>query len=383
MAQLFSNTHRLDLLEQRLRQRPLAEVPASVVALPCPTRAPAPEVRRDHWRQAVKSWQAQRFAPGWIFARLPGFRRLTRWIQSLNRLDAYFQDVSVLRHQLEAQQAELEAQQAELEAHRRRLQVQEHEFQFLKRDLELVFGARATTQSHTQSQPAPALASAPAEPDWLTSYARQYLASPAEARERLRLYLPDITTVIPDPTNGQILDLGCGDGDWIATLGEQGFRARGIDSEPQRIQRARARGLRVALAASPVDLSEVDSASIAVLSLLRQIEMLSLHALPPLLNEAFRVLRPGGLLIIETLNPQDNTRACASYWRNPRHRQLVPASLLHLLVGQAGFHGRTLHRLPARPHPPDVAMLETTTPVAPGRRGADSCYALLARRPVS
>lgn len=378
MAQLFSNTHRLDLLEQRLRQRPLAEVPASVVALPCPTRAPAPEVRRDRWRQAVKSWQAQRFAPGWIFARLPGFRRLTRWIQSLNRLDAYFQDVSVLRHQMEAQKAELQAQQAELQAHRRQLQAREHEFQFLKRDLDVVFGITATTQS----LPAPALASASAELEGLTCYARQYLQSPAEARERLRLYLPDITTVIPDHTNGQILDLGCGDGDWIATLGEQGFSARGIDSEPQRIQRARARGLTAALAASPVDLSEVDSASIAVLSILRQIETLSLDALPALLSESFRVLRPGGLLIIETLNPQDNPQACASYWRNPRHRQLVPASLLHLLAGRAGFHGRTLHRLPARPHPPDVAMLETTTPIAPGHCDTDSCYALLARRPA-
>lgn len=47
------------------------------------------------------------------------------------------------------------------------------------------------------------------------------------------------------PHHGRVLDVGCGDGAFLAALAARGYQSRGIDLDPGAVAAARARGLRV------------------------------------------------------------------------------------------------------------------------------------------
>ncbi|MGF1577909.1 MAG: class I SAM-dependent methyltransferase [Gemmataceae bacterium] len=109
------------------------------------------------------------------------------------------------------------------------------------------------------------------------------------------------------PTNGVVLELGCGHGLLSMTLGTQASRRRvlGIDSDDRRIQIARD-----ACLGMPNVEFEVGSPTIALARQARRfvgIVMLGLHQLPPhdqrsFLAQAYEQLLPGGVLLIRVLN---------------------------------------------------------------------------------
>jgi O-antigen chain-terminating methyltransferase len=54
-------------------------------------------------------------------------------------------------------------------------------------------------------------------------------------------------------------------------------------------------------------------------------------------REAYRVLRSGGLLIMETPNPENIRVATETFYLDPTHRRPIPSSLLAFLPEEAGF----------------------------------------------
>ena len=101
-----------------------------------------------------------------------------------------------------------------------------------------------------------------------------------------------VLEVLPDPTEGWILDLGCGQGRFARRLIERGYRVFGLDLSGEML--ARAHGMPRVLASSR-RLPFADETFAAVVS----IEVFEhLGRLDGPLAEVRRVLKPGGLLAI-------------------------------------------------------------------------------------
>ncbi len=104
-------------------------------------------------------------------------------------------------------------------------------------------------------------------------------------------------------TSGTVVDLGCGGGQWVAHLKEQGYDPVGVDASAPMIRHARklvpsARLLHGSFA--DVDLPPCD----AVTSLGEPLNYLnSLAAFKRTLKNVYRILRPGGLFIFDVRVP--------------------------------------------------------------------------------
>jgi len=64
-----------------------------------------------------------------------------------------------------------------------------------------------------------------------------------------------------------------------------------------------------------------------------------------LLDEALRVLRPGGVLILETPNPENLLVGSCLFYMDPTHLHPIPPPLLQWTVQQRGFERVVVERL--------------------------------------
>ena len=122
-----------------------------------------------------------------------------------------------------------------------------------------------------------------------------------EIKERFRTYLPHIKSM--DVADMPIVDLGCGRGEWLELLKGEGYRALGVDTNRVLLDRCRARGLEVIENDALKYLRDLPDNSLGVVTGFHIIEHLQIGVLMNLLDEIVRVVRPGGLVLFETPNP--------------------------------------------------------------------------------
>jgi 2-polyprenyl-3-methyl-5-hydroxy-6-metoxy-1,4-benzoquinol methylase len=157
---------------------------------------------------------------------------------------------------------------------------------------------------------------------------------------------------------GTVLDLGCGRGEFLQLLQERGFRGRGIDLNAQMVGLCLDQGLAAeradlleALAGTPDDsLDGIFSSQV--------IEHLPATALERLVELAFAKLAPGGMLVLETINPASVFALVQVYFLDLSHRLPVHPLALRFLLEAAGFqdvriqYGSELDEEKLRPLPP-------------------------------
>ncbi|HEV8580675.1 MAG TPA: class I SAM-dependent methyltransferase [Thermoanaerobaculia bacterium] len=173
---------------------------------------------------------------------------------------------------------------------------------------------------------------------------RRYRGTEEEIRERIAAYLPDLKEA---PAGAPVLDLGCGRGEALALLRDHGIAGRGVDSSARMVQLCRDRGL----AAEEGDLFDVlagvPEGSLGGVVSFHVIEHLPAGALDRLVRLAYRALKPGGVLILETPNPLSVVVAARNFWLDPTHVRPVHPESLKLLYELAGFD--PVERLDLRP----------------------------------
>jgi O-antigen chain-terminating methyltransferase len=134
-----------------------------------------------------------------------------------------------------------------------------------------------------------------------------------------------------------VLDLGCGRGEWLELLHESGIEARGVDSNHIQLEQCRVRGLDVTEADFLVHLKSMATESVGAITGFHIIEHLSFNTLVVLLNEVTRVLRPGGIVIFETPNPDNVVVGSHYFYLDPTHRHPLPSELMEFVFKHHGF----------------------------------------------
>lgn len=144
----------------------------------------------------------------------------------------------------------------------------------------------------------------------------------------------------------QVLDIGCGNGNWLEVAREAGWQVAGVDPDPISGQLARERGIEVRQ--SIADWLETAN-SFDFITMSHVIE--HVHDPLQLLRNSFTLLRPGGGLFIDTPNIDAlGHRLYGRDWRGlepPRHLTIFNRASLSDAVAQAGFrHIRYRRRFP-------------------------------------
>ena len=154
-----------------------------------------------------------------------------------------------------------------------------------------------------------------------------------EIKERLRVYLPYVESV----RDGLVVDLGSGRGEWLELLREGGISTRGVEQNPVAIARCRERGLEVVDDDVLTYLRSLGDATVGAITGFHIIEHFSIDALITLLDEVRRVLRPGGVAIFETPNPENVLVGSNYFYLDPTHQHPLPRELMQFLFADRGF----------------------------------------------
>lgn len=165
-------------------------------------------------------------------------------------------------------------------------------------------------------------------------------------RERVRPYLAEIETASRGmPQDSLVIDIGCGRGEWLELVRDAGYQARGIDMNTMFVQNCRALGLDVVQGDAFDVLRGMPSGSAAAITSIHLIEHLPFETMIALMDECRRVLRPGGLMILETPNPENLMVGAFSFYMDPTHRNPLPPGLMFWLARSRGFAEVRIERL--------------------------------------
>jgi len=164
----------------------------------------------------------------------------------------------------------------------------------------------------------------------------RFRGAPADIKDQFRFYLTYIHQACDVP-NASVLDLGSGRGEWLQLLRDENVSARGVDTNKILQARCRELGLSVVEQDMLSYLKTVASNSIAAVTGFHIIEHLEFSYLVRLLDETMRVLRPGGVVLFETPNPENVLVGSNFFYFDPSHRHPLPSQLMELLLETRGF----------------------------------------------
>ncbi len=134
-----------------------------------------------------------------------------------------------------------------------------------------------------------------------------------------------------------VLDVGCGRGEFLQLLAEHGVTARGIDLNHEMVQQCQAAGLDVTEADALSWLRAQPEDSLGGLIAAQVVEHLEPDYLLAFLDEAFRVLRPGSAIALETINVASWSAFFTSYIRDLTHVRPIHPDTLRFVVTASGF----------------------------------------------
>jgi 2-polyprenyl-3-methyl-5-hydroxy-6-metoxy-1,4-benzoquinol methylase len=149
-------------------------------------------------------------------------------------------------------------------------------------------------------------------------------------RDRQRLYVDVLRDAAP------VLDAGCGRGELLGLLREAGVEARGIDADSDMVAYARGEGLDVEQTDLVEYLQRAADGSLGAIFMGQVVEHLPAPTLVQTFQLAAAKLRPGGVLIAETINPLSPI-ALRNYFADLTHAQPLVPETLELLARQSGF----------------------------------------------
>jgi O-antigen chain-terminating methyltransferase len=195
-------------------------------------------------------------------------------------------------------------------------------------------GLRAVEGSLAAGAPPPKVAKAAAKAaadSAYTAFENRYRGDREEIRERLSSYAALFDGLAP------VVDLGCGRGEFLEILRGREIAGRGVEANANAVRECRDRGLDVVEGDLAAFLRREKDASLGGVFAAQVAEHLPPAVLQALLREAHRALRPGGLLLLETVNPRSVTGFLEVYNRDLTHERPLHPDTLRFLAAAAGF----------------------------------------------
>ena len=181
--------------------------------------------------------------------------------------------------------------------------------------------------------------------DFYRTFEDKHRGSRELIKSRLRVYLPFVEPLKNLDPDATALDLGCGRGEWLELTKELGLNVHGIDLDNGMLLACKELDLSVETGDAISYLEKLADESQTVISAFHVVEHIAFEHLQLLVSEAIRVLKPGGLLIMETPNPENIVVATRNFYLDPTHQRPIPPELLSFLPEFYGFSRIKIIRL--------------------------------------
>jgi O-antigen chain-terminating methyltransferase len=182
-----------------------------------------------------------------------------------------------------------------------------------------------TTHSSTPTTPVTPIASA------YVGFEDRFRGTESEIRKRLEEYVPSFAGA------SNVLDVGCGRGEFLDLLKSKGIPAKGLDLNPEMIEACKSRGLEAVVGDALGYLQTLPDESLGGLLAVQVIEHLEPGYLQQFLQTAFFKLKPGARMILETINPACWVAFFESYIRDLSHVRPIHPDTLQYLLHASGF----------------------------------------------
>jgi 2-polyprenyl-3-methyl-5-hydroxy-6-metoxy-1,4-benzoquinol methylase len=168
-------------------------------------------------------------------------------------------------------------------------------------------------------------------------FEERFRGSAEDIKERQRVYVEYFKD------SDQVLDIGCGRGEFLELLAEMGIRASGVDFDLDMVLYCQEKGLDVVNADAFAYLSSIPDASLGGIFAAQVIEHLEANRIIELVQLSQRKLRPGGALILETPNPTCLAVFARSFYMDFSHVKPIHPEAVRFLFESAGFNKIEVH----------------------------------------
>lgn len=175
-----------------------------------------------------------------------------------------------------------------------------------------------------------------------------------EIKARVRRYLPEVIEAAGQGGLRPVLDIGCGRGEWLEVMREGGVTATGVDTSRACVALCVDLGLDVARADAIAKLEGTPDGTLAGVTAHHVVEHMPFNDVVRLLDEAHRCITSGGILLLETPNPESLNVGGRTFFFDPTHRMPIPPDVLSLVTKERGFTEVRIERL--HPYPEDYQL---------------------------
>jgi 2-polyprenyl-3-methyl-5-hydroxy-6-metoxy-1,4-benzoquinol methylase len=222
-----------------------------------------------------------------------------------------------------------------------------------RREIERLGAAGVQVQSAAPTAPPAVTASQATDAFKYVGFEDRFRGSEDEIRSRLTDYVPYFAGA------SDVLDVGCGRGEFLDLLKQAGVSGRGLDLNPEMVEVCKARGLDATAGDAVSYLQGLPDESLGGLLAIQVVEHLEPGYLQKFLQTAFYKLRPGAVMVLETINPACWVAFFESYIRDLTHvRPIHPETLQYLLHASGFSSANIVYRAPIA----EEARLQKVTP---------------------
>ncbi len=198
-----------------------------------------------------------------------------------------------------------------------------------------------------------------------------------QIKEEAKVYLPVLQKA---GVSSGVLDVGCGRGEWLQVLQEARVEARGIDHNRILVQHCKDLSLDVVEGEALACLGSLPDGGLNAITAFHFVEHVPLETLIRFIDEVGRTLKPGGLFILETPNPENLLVGSCNFYLDPTHENPIPVQTMTLLLEARGFRCEQVLKLHPVPNVKIDVKDQLTSHVNHFLYGPMN-YAVVARKP--
>ena len=161
----------------------------------------------------------------------------------------------------------------------------------------------------------------------------------ADVREMLRVYVAHFQAC------RRVLDVGCGRGEFLSLLRDAGVPAYGVDSDEGMADAVRAAGMEVVLEDAFSHLRALEAGAVDGIFCSQVAEHLDTPQLLALLELSRRKLAPGGVMVVETPNPETLSIFARFFYTDLTHVRPIHPDALRWAMEAVGFEAVRIERV--------------------------------------
>jgi SAM-dependent methyltransferase len=176
-------------------------------------------------------------------------------------------------------------------------------------------------------------------------FENRFRGTTEDIKHRVAIYAPVVKKAGAGTAKHPVADIGCGRGEWLDVLREKGLHALGIDINQTMVDLCVANGLGVVQADAVEYLRTRPQASLGAVTGIHIIEHLTFGRVLALLDACLAALKPGGVAIFETPNPENVLVGSCDFWYDPTHRAPLPPDMMRWVALSRGFARAEIMRL--------------------------------------